>query len=167
MWLSMQLTVIPFENNIREKLKSRLFPLYIQTVRTEFELWMCVKSQSEQRELYLKHLTRAQASFYSVTVQLVLWVDVCRLGQAHSHSCGSLGLRVSYQSDHPLPSDRDHQAAVGHSQPAAACREAATYCHWLYTKHPQLVQSLSPWGGRHLFILYWQKFPTLHSRVTP
>lgn len=158
----------PFENN-REKLRSRVFPLYAQTAWTA--LWMCVKSQSEQRELYLKHLTRAQASFYSATVQPVLWVDVCRLGQAHSHSCESLGLCVSYQSDHPLQSDRGCQAAAGHSQPAAACRDVATYCHWLYTKHPQLVQSLSPWwwggGRRHLFILYWQKNPVLHSRETP
>lgn len=54
--------------------------------------------------------------------------------------------RVAYQSDHPLPSDRDCQAPAGHSQPAAACREAATYCHWLYTKHLQLVELLSLWG---------------------
>lgn len=55
--------------------------------------------------------------------------------------------RVSYQSDHPLQSDRDCQAAAGHSQPAAACTDAAAYCCWLHTKHPQLVQSLCPRVG--------------------
>lgn len=61
--------------------------------------------------------------------------------------------RVAYQSDHPLPSDRDCQAAAGHSQPAATCRDAATYCHWLHTKHPQLVKWLSPWGGEDIYSL--------------
>ncbi len=61
--------------------------------------------------------------------------------------------RMAYQSDHPLLSDRGCQAAAGHSQPAAACRDAATFCHWLYTKHPQLVQWLSPWGGEDVYSL--------------
>lgn len=54
---------------------------------------------------------------------------------------------VSYHVDHPLPSDRDCQAAAGHSQAAAACGDATTYRRWPYTKHPQLVQSVSPCGG--------------------
>lgn len=70
---------------------------------------------------------------------------------------------VSYQSDHPLLSDRDCEAAEGHSQPVAACGDAATFCHWLYTKHPQLVQSPNPCEGGYLLILYRLKFPVLHK----
>ncbi|KAK1894456.1 La-related protein 1B [Dissostichus eleginoides] len=41
-----------------------------------------------------------------------------------------------------LLSDRDCQAAEGHSQHAAARGDAATYRRWLHSKHPQLVQWL-------------------------
>lgn len=54
-----------WENNSDKKSENLIS---LQTVQTEFDMWMCVKSLSEHRELYLKHLTRAQASFYSATV---------------------------------------------------------------------------------------------------
>lgn len=57
---------------------------------------------------------------------------------------------LSYQSDHPVSSDRGCQAAAGHSQPAAACRDTATYRCCLCTKHPQQVLSLSP-RGEHIY----------------
>lgn len=75
----------------------------------------------------------------------------------------------SYQSDHPLPSDRDCQAAAGHSQPAAACRDAAKYCCWLYTKHPQLVQSLRPCRGKifiHSVLTEIPKEKSMQEKIT-
>lgn len=102
-------------------------------------------------------LASTQASFYSVTVR----AERLNCGWTLLQAC-SVGIhpfmskprpRVSYQPDHPLPSDRDCRATAGHSQPA----ETHAYCRWLRTKHPQLVQS---WGrGGYLFIPYWQKFP--------
>lgn len=85
-----------------------------------------------------------------------LWVDARRLRQAGVHPFMSKPRpRVSYQSDHPLQSDRHRQAAAGHSQPAAACRDAAANCCRLYTKTPSTssaARSLGGGGRRRIFI---------------
>lgn len=143
---------------------------WVQTVQLNLSCECVSERRATRRELYFKRTTlaRPQASFYSVTVQPVSWVDVWRLIQAYTHSYGSLVPVSLINLTIHCRADRSCQAAVGHSQDTAACRDAATY-RWccLCTKHPQQVVSLSPLGGAHLFFLYWQKYPMVfkHSRA--
>lgn len=69
-----------------------------------------------------------------------------RVRRAYTHSCGSLGPAPLINPTILCRAIGTVRAAAGHSQPAAACGDVATYRRWLYTKHPQLVQSLGPWG---------------------
>lgn len=114
---------------------------------------MCAgRAQSDQGELYLNYTALASGSGerrrhrFSVTVQHS-WLGGSLQDQSGTHPpVWKPRASVSYQADHPLPSDSDCQATAGHSQAAAACGDASTYRHWLNTTHPRLVESVDPWG---------------------
>lgn len=84
---------------------------------------MCVRSLSDQRELYLKHLTRAQASFYSVTV------GGCVQAQP--------GIHPFMQKPRPprllsiRPSSAERQGPSGCSGPLPACSCLQRHSHIL------------------------------------
>lgn len=94
---------------------------WVQTVQLNLSCECVSERRATRRELYFKRTTlaRPQASFYSVTVQPVLWVDVWRLIQAYTHSYGSVVPVSLINLTILCRADRSCQAAVGHSQDAA------------------------------------------------
>lgn len=109
-------------------------------VWTGFDSWMCVQSKGAIFEAFDEStgiVLQRRCPGRPVGARLHAWSWHTPI------HVENLGPCVSYQPDHPLPSDRAHRAAAGHSQPAAACRDAAAHRRWLCSEHPENIQSLS------------------------
>ncbi len=130
---------------------------------------MCQSAERAGGELYLKRFDSGEST--GIVLQCY-----CTTGSVGGRLQAQSGIhpfmwklrpRVSYQSNHPLPSDRDCQAAAGHSQPAAACTDAAAYCRWLHAKTPStssIAQSLRG-GGGDIYSFCTDRNSPEHARV--